>query len=442
MRIRTIKPEFWKSERMCGLGAETRLLAIGLLNYADDEGYFLAHPALIRGELMPFAEGTGSIQGMLDELVEIEFLRIGEDAAKRKIGLVVNFKKHQRVDRPQPSKLRGNVEFPNGSPTIPGILAEGSTNDQGLIDENSTKDRGVLAVGMEGNGMEKEGIREGSGKPSPSFALRAAEGGDLAELPLAGSSMQVAENAGCNGGDIRTSAENADSSSNTVADEPAEEPKKKKGGAAAKKSKKEEGPEWPEDFPVEYREVLLPWWLHKREQRQGYKSIGWLTLCARERNFPAAQVKASVEASMANNWSGLFTMNTVVGQPTGRGDFGAKKRGAAGPVVSEREPVMVVVDEEPEGWRVVWPDVYPFAAPERWNLVPESNRRDVLAALRKKGGGAGGFECPVPCDWRVVWDELFAPLRSPETWEAVMDVARKQIVARIEAKKNLGGKRP
>lgn len=100
---------------------------------------------------------------------------------------------------------------------------------------------------------------------------------------------------------------------------------------------------------------------------------------------------------------------------------------------------MVVVDQEPEGWREVWPDVYPFAAPARWNLVPESNRRDVLAALKKRQG-ARGFECPVPCDWRVVWAEVYGELPCPETWEGVADVARKQIVARIEEKK--GGKQP
>ena len=36
-RIRTIKPEFWRDEDLSGLPAETALLAIGLLNHADDE---------------------------------------------------------------------------------------------------------------------------------------------------------------------------------------------------------------------------------------------------------------------------------------------------------------------------------------------------------------------------------------------------------------------
>nr|MBF6067360.1 primosomal protein [Klebsiella pneumoniae] len=36
-RIRTIKPEFWTDEDMAEVSEPACLLAIGLLNYADDE---------------------------------------------------------------------------------------------------------------------------------------------------------------------------------------------------------------------------------------------------------------------------------------------------------------------------------------------------------------------------------------------------------------------
>ncbi len=38
-RIRTIKPTFWTDEDMADISEAACLLAIGLLNYADDEGY-------------------------------------------------------------------------------------------------------------------------------------------------------------------------------------------------------------------------------------------------------------------------------------------------------------------------------------------------------------------------------------------------------------------
>ena len=64
-RIRTIKPEFWTDEDMAALDPYTRLLAIGLLNYADDEGYFNANPALVKAAVFPLDEGSANIPGGL-----------------------------------------------------------------------------------------------------------------------------------------------------------------------------------------------------------------------------------------------------------------------------------------------------------------------------------------------------------------------------------------
>ena len=42
MRIRTIKPSFWGSPTIAPLSRDARLVAIGLMSYADDDGRFLA----------------------------------------------------------------------------------------------------------------------------------------------------------------------------------------------------------------------------------------------------------------------------------------------------------------------------------------------------------------------------------------------------------------
>lgn len=55
-RIRTIKPEFWTDEDMAEVSEPACLLAIGLLNYADDEGYFNANPKLIKAAVFPIRE--------------------------------------------------------------------------------------------------------------------------------------------------------------------------------------------------------------------------------------------------------------------------------------------------------------------------------------------------------------------------------------------------
>lgn len=69
-----------------------------------------------------------------------------------------------------------------------------------------------------------------------------------------------------------------------------------------------------------------------------------------------------------------------------RQNAGQKKGGGA--ALPEREPTLPLTDVEPEGWGAVWAELYPFPPPSSWRQVPESNRRDVLDALRKKKGGA------------------------------------------------------
>jgi hypothetical protein len=129
MRIRTVKPEFWVHPVMSRLPYDTRILALGLLNLADDEGYFDADPDYIRGAVL-FREDSSNVRRMLDELSRSEWIDLcgGPD---RPIGRVVNFRKHQRVDRPQPSRLKQYA------------LDESSTNPRRALDDRSTQDQGT-----------------------------------------------------------------------------------------------------------------------------------------------------------------------------------------------------------------------------------------------------------------------------------------------------------
>lgn len=105
-RIRTIKPEFWQDEDIATLPPATILLAIGLLNHSDDEGYFQAHPSLVRAVVFPFSETSMNIHDMLTELSNIGYLELFEGSDNKKYGLVRNFLKHQRISRPSGSKIR------------------------------------------------------------------------------------------------------------------------------------------------------------------------------------------------------------------------------------------------------------------------------------------------------------------------------------------------
>lgn len=103
MRIRSIKPEFWKSERVASLPRDSRLLFIGLWNLADDAGRFRAHPNLIQGELFPY-EPESDVAGWLQALVDAGLVLLYE-ADGRRYGLVVGFAEHQKIDKRTESRL-------------------------------------------------------------------------------------------------------------------------------------------------------------------------------------------------------------------------------------------------------------------------------------------------------------------------------------------------
>ena len=85
--------------------AEVKLMAIAILNYADDEGYFYADEDLIRGSLFPKEDST-SIRRSIDELSSIGYLETFEHSTHGRIGRILSFLDHQRVDRPKGSKIK------------------------------------------------------------------------------------------------------------------------------------------------------------------------------------------------------------------------------------------------------------------------------------------------------------------------------------------------
>ena len=151
MRIRSIKPEFWQSETMAKAPYFARLMAIAILNYADDEGFFWAVPQVIQGALFPFEEDSKNVLGSFQDLSRVGFLAFGTDEHGKRIGKVVNFCEHQRIDKPQPSKIADLV-------TVWGEFQEPSRSDPGALPP------GREGNGREGNGMEKEGKRIGRRK--------------------------------------------------------------------------------------------------------------------------------------------------------------------------------------------------------------------------------------------------------------------------------------
>lgn len=101
-RIRTIKPSFWSSQTAAQVSRDARLLAIGLISMADDEGRFLASPSAIQGYVYPHDDDMTpvKVKRWLAELVHVGFVIAYEEHGVQ-YG-AVNFK-HQRISHPTPS---------------------------------------------------------------------------------------------------------------------------------------------------------------------------------------------------------------------------------------------------------------------------------------------------------------------------------------------------
>lgn len=85
------------------------------------------------------------------------WIELGEDSQGRKVGRVRNFLKHQRVDKPQESKIKGSSTF-----------QDHSKNDPGTIQEPSKEEGNGREGSMEGKGRERE-------ESAPGFSNRAVE---------------------------------------------------------------------------------------------------------------------------------------------------------------------------------------------------------------------------------------------------------------------------
>lgn len=109
-RIRTIKPEFFKSRTIASLPLHTRLTFIGLWTYVDDYGVGKDDERLIFAELWPLEEdmnaAVASTRESLARLRETGLItRYTVDGASYLA--VVGWAEHQKVDRPSRHRLPG-----------------------------------------------------------------------------------------------------------------------------------------------------------------------------------------------------------------------------------------------------------------------------------------------------------------------------------------------
>jgi hypothetical protein len=114
-RIRTLKPDAWHDEAFEGLSRDARLLFVGLITQADDEGRQKGNPALLRSLIYPYDLDleVREVAAWLDEL-ERANLVVRYEHEGREYVYLPGWRSNQRITHPSPSKLPapGVVESP------------------------------------------------------------------------------------------------------------------------------------------------------------------------------------------------------------------------------------------------------------------------------------------------------------------------------------------
>ena len=104
-RIRTVKPEFWQDEKIGELTPLARLLFIGCWNLADDEGLLKLNPLSLKSQIFPYDDiSAEDSKNILGELLDLSLVFQYKDQKNQVYGWIPNFRKHQRIDKPQAAK--------------------------------------------------------------------------------------------------------------------------------------------------------------------------------------------------------------------------------------------------------------------------------------------------------------------------------------------------
>lgn len=160
-RIRTIKPDFWTDSKVVSVCVEARLLFIGLLNFADDEGFLIDDPLQIAMKVFPSPSDRFDVGSLIDDLAHVGLVIRGAWHNHAVLWLP-GFTEHQRINRPQKSK------FAEGFVAVVRTeSAKDSSGDQvdSVIDHGSFSDHSVNGHGtVSDHSQRKEGRKEGNGK--------------------------------------------------------------------------------------------------------------------------------------------------------------------------------------------------------------------------------------------------------------------------------------
>jgi hypothetical protein len=161
-RIRSIKPEFWKSEKVASKlrgpdGRQARLFFIALWNFAEDHGVVRGQPSYLKSEIFPYEDDVtmADVSRWLDLLESGRFIIRFERDGLRYLW-IKGFNDHQKINRPSPVSLPEPTAEEKSkvghSLNTHGGLTEYSLSAHGVLTEDSLSTH--CGKGREGKGVE------------------------------------------------------------------------------------------------------------------------------------------------------------------------------------------------------------------------------------------------------------------------------------------------
>lgn len=131
-----IDPSFWTDEKLGECSIQERLLFMGLISHADDEGYGRANPKLLRSSIFPYDDLRASdFEKWLSNLGGLNLVVLYTVNGQAYYYLP-NFTKHQTINKPTKSDLPKPLPDNYGSATV------GLPEDYLLKEEKRKEEKG------------------------------------------------------------------------------------------------------------------------------------------------------------------------------------------------------------------------------------------------------------------------------------------------------------
>lgn len=159
-RIRSIKPDFFKSEDVSTLPLRARLTWIGLWTQCDDHGRYKDSARLIKGDLWSLDDV--SLRDIEEDLSILEKGRrlVRYEVDGKQYLAIVNWHAHQAINRPgKPKHPSPPVAMSSADPDDPNHCVECAKPGDGVLLDHSLSTHGGLTEHsrLEGKGKERKG---------------------------------------------------------------------------------------------------------------------------------------------------------------------------------------------------------------------------------------------------------------------------------------------